>query len=516
MFKVIILLSLSLNLAFAKTRFTETEKKEFLQDVRDGVANIKEEAKSDKIKGESLKTDFEELLYGLQNAEKLTPAEFDELKKKGELFLKNANQNSLENDYYKFIEEQVSILDKKPLEKIKEDQVCNNWSCDQGLVCAMSPKEELSKSCKSGRLECKENKDCCSNKCSSNPGVKKKFCESVARCFRPLNLGQSCQKNPVCIVGQCLPFNSQTSGIGECSIKGNSCKKNSDCCSNSCNNNKCVESYVCKDCVKNGSKAIGGKKCCEGLYLNDLGTCVPDMPPVQIPQVRIPFLKSIFNSVVGLFMASANAGSLDGYYKELANTEEAIKAANKRYGEAKNAGKDLEAFKIDDERNSLAHQRDQIYEQIRDIEKYEEKLKNDEIRSSHSNSNLQIAGLESSANNAKIDRDNYEKAKADGASKEELAKLKAKSDQSEFLANKGFLQAEQLDDAEEHGSNHPGTVEYKIKNSVDKKDYKPLLANLNMVQKSNFKTCDIRLRDDLFLMLKTTPADIADKVNGSN
>lgn len=306
MLKILMMIALSLNIAFAKSRFTDADKLKFMEEVKQGIAAHKIENKGN-VDLQIIKPGLYEELDIYYKQEKFTREEMVRMKQNYEAFSKNPSfpPSKAEEEFYKFVQKELDEINKTQVVKIKEGFSCNNWSCEDGLKCAPDPRQEDGKSCKKEGRECKDDGDCCSSSCTLDKKSNKRFCEEVYRCFKPLSLGQACSVNPVCGEGECLAFNSKTSGIGECEEKGRSCKKNSDCCSNSCNANKCVEAYICKDCVKNGKKPDRGQKCCEGLYLNGQGLCVPDAPPFVIPQVNIK--SKIINLVASLFISNAHA-----------------------------------------------------------------------------------------------------------------------------------------------------------------------------------------------------------------
>ena len=306
MLKILIIICFSLNLAFANSRFNEDDKKKFMLDVKQEITVHKMENKG-VVDLQIIKPSFYEGLDDYSKQEKLTREEVVRVKQRYEDFSKNRSLTpaNTEEEFYKFIETQLNEISKTQVSNMKEGQVCNNWSCENGLKCAVDPRQEDGKSCKKEGNDCRDDKDCCSSTCSLNKNTKKKTCDAVYTCFKPLGLGQSCLSNPVCGEGECLSYNSKTSGIGECEDRGRSCKNNSDCCSNSCNQNKCIDAYVCKDCVKNGKKADRGQKCCEGLYMNDDGVCAPDVPPIVFPQVKNKF--HILNFVASLIINTSDA-----------------------------------------------------------------------------------------------------------------------------------------------------------------------------------------------------------------
>lgn len=308
MLKILILISLSFNIAFAKTRFTDADKQKFMDEVKQSIAAHKVDNQG-RVDLQIIKPGLYEELDIYYQQEKFTREEMIKIKQRYEEFSKNTSiaPAKVEEEFYNFVETQLDEINKTQVAKVKEGQVCNNWSCGEGLKCAPDPVQEDGKSCKKEGRECKDDGDCCSTSCTLDKKSNKRFCEEAYRCYKPLTMGQSCMVNPVCGEGECLAFNAKTSGIGECADIGKSCKKNSECCSNSCNGNRCVESYICKDCVKNGRKPDRGQKCCEGLYLNENNMCVPDVPPTVIPQVRNSPFKKIFNIFAEMIIPSAMA-----------------------------------------------------------------------------------------------------------------------------------------------------------------------------------------------------------------
>ena len=311
MLKILILISLSLNIAFAKSRFTDVEKKKFMDGVQKAISNSKEKNKG-KVDLKIIKPIAFDFLQSSVKEKNITPDEMEKIKKRYEDLLKNTNlkPDNTEEMLNKFVKEQLNEVDQAGVEKIKEGKVCNNWKCEDGLQCARALNQGEGQSCKMLNLECKDDKDCCSSSCKLDQASKKKLCEAVSVCYKPVALGQSCMDNPICAAGTCSLYDSKTLGIGECTDNGASCKQNTECCSNSCSNNKCVMSRVCKDCTSNGKKAEHGKKCCEGLYRNEEGMCIPDLPPVVIPQVRTNVFNNVFMAIGDFFISSAHADAI--------------------------------------------------------------------------------------------------------------------------------------------------------------------------------------------------------------
>lgn len=313
MLKTLILFTLILNVAFAKDRFSSEDKKRFLDDVKQEIAEHKVENKG-RVDLQIIKPGLYAELEEYLKQEKFTRDEMVKIKQDYEEFSKNpgVGQDQVEEAFYSFINKKLDEINSKPLSKVKEGNICNTWSCEDGFKCAPDPVQVAIGKGKKAGDNCAENSECASGECvEEKAGSKVKVCEEVFRCFRPLSVGESCMQNPVCGAGSCLPFNTQTSGIGECSVLGNSCKKNSDCCSNSCDRGVCKANFICKDCVNSGSKPQRGQKCCEGLYMNEKGVCAPDVPPTVIPQVRVSPVKSFIVAFASFFISTADAGEIE-------------------------------------------------------------------------------------------------------------------------------------------------------------------------------------------------------------
>ena len=321
MLKILILFTLTLNVVFAKDRFSSDDRKKFLDEVKQEIAEHKVENKG-RVDLQIIKPGLYAELEEYLKQEKFTRDEMLKIKQNYEAFSKNpgVSPDRVEEAFYAFIERELDDINKKALAKVAEGNVCNTWSCEDGLKCAPDPVQVAIGKGKKAGDKCAESSECASGECvEEKAGSKVKVCEEVFRCYRPLALGQSCMANPVCGVGICLPYNSQTSGIGECEVQGKSCKKNSDCCSNSCNGGVCKANFICKDCVSTGGKPQRGQKCCEGLYMNGKGVCVPDVPPSVIPQVRVSPIKSIFVAFASFFISTADAEELEDEEKFLKN-----------------------------------------------------------------------------------------------------------------------------------------------------------------------------------------------------
>lgn len=292
-----------------------------------------------------------EMVGDFYDQELISSEEVEKLKKRFE----NIENNSLLSEQKKY-DELVSLLNttlnevqKTPMQCMAKAQACNQKSCCPGLVCAPEPKRGArafrSKKKREGNAfafregkRCKKDSDCESSKCllpdedqfsqltddeefalagmSGNKELDKKVqererkklekrkrmlakgigrCEPVKRCYAPVKLGDSCTDNPICAAGKCLKVNFNTNFMGECRAASKQCRKNTDCCSGNCEGNRCVDQYLCKQCVQNGGRVKRGLKCCEGLIPNNKNRCIPDAPPLLL-------IQNIKNSTIKFFI----------------------------------------------------------------------------------------------------------------------------------------------------------------------------------------------------------------------
>ncbi len=188
----------------------------------------------------------------------------------------------------------LAVAQSKPKALIKEGGQCNDWDCEKGLECApVPPRVEAKLSKKGGDHACSKNSDCNSGECYKNDDGKN-VCEYTYKCFRPVKLKSSCLENPICAGGECIEVYFSDSNIGACSANEKSCKKDVECCSDSCVKGKCVENYRCDDCISNG-KLKRGQKCCEDKAYEKDGKCLPLSVPLN-PFVYM--MKSIIDAVI--------------------------------------------------------------------------------------------------------------------------------------------------------------------------------------------------------------------------
>jgi len=188
----------------------------------------------------------------------------------------------------------LAVVQSKGKPLIKVGGQCNHWDCEKGLECApVPPRVEAKLPKKGGDVECKQDSDCNSGECFERDDGKK-VCEYTYKCFRPVKLKSSCLENPICAGGECVEVYFSDANIGACSSNGKSCKKNVECCSDSCVKGKCEENYRCDDCISTG-KLKRGQKCCEDKAYEKDGKCLPLTVPLN-PFVYI--LKTVIDVVI--------------------------------------------------------------------------------------------------------------------------------------------------------------------------------------------------------------------------
>ncbi len=307
----LVILLLICNLAFAKARFTEKDKKVFMDSVNKELTVYKAET-GGKIDLVVIRPFIFDELMIYHKEEKFTKEEMNKFKADYDSFIKDPSITpaNAEASLMKFIEAELSMISNKPLEKTKEGGICNQWGCEEGFKCANDPKQRPDKGarCKVGQGICKEDADCCSGSCIENKLSKKKSCAPIMRCFKPGKAGDSCGENPVCGEGSCDKYDANVVGIGECKSIKNSCKSDIECCSNKCSANRCVENLVCKNCVERGGQPSRGKECCEGLYADpETNSCRPAIEPIIPPQANFS-MKKILISLVSVLISNAEAG----------------------------------------------------------------------------------------------------------------------------------------------------------------------------------------------------------------
>lgn len=100
------------------------------------------------------------------------------------------------------------------------------------------------------------------------------------KCLIPKDEGQSCsQADDYCMAGTCKNM-LRITNVNTCTTYKESCKRDSECCSNSCNQEtkKCNANYKCSSCASGGQVPQEGQECCEALFKNTNGVCSPIIP----------------------------------------------------------------------------------------------------------------------------------------------------------------------------------------------------------------------------------------------
>ncbi len=298
---------------FERPGVDDEDKNFIMKDAEMGLEEHKKE-NDGKIDLSKFKPVVMKALYETFQAEEITRKELVEIRnayEKLERDSKNMSQAQIEEALRGLFKKLFDKIQNTKLQCTQEGKQCNDWGCCAGLVCAAVPERawQPMNNCKRFRNECKADSDCCSGECVDGLEKDKKVCAAVRRCFRPGKAGAACDKNPVCGEGECLPFNKGLLGINECTQNGSQCSSNDQCCSNKCNQGKCVSNFQCKNCVGQGIEPKRGQKCCEGLYKDpDSKKCRREMPPFVIPQVKVfPMKKSILGLVASFFISEANA-----------------------------------------------------------------------------------------------------------------------------------------------------------------------------------------------------------------
>lgn len=148
------------------------------------------------------------------------------------------------SEYARFLRDKIlGMVQTAP--KGQAEEVCNYRACSSSLTCAADPNNPQ------GRQTCQQHSECPSNVCSENVSSNgNRFCEPVARCYPELNLGDSCEENPVC--GGDSQCQSTTDDAGE--------------------------SMQCLACSGAGEPESDHGVCCSGLVAMENGVCLQAIP----------------------------------------------------------------------------------------------------------------------------------------------------------------------------------------------------------------------------------------------
>ncbi len=109
---------------------------------------------------------------------------------------------------------------------------------------------------------------------ASNPA------SAFEKCLTPKEENQACSPEvDICLSGSCKKITRLTD-INTCTTEKNSCKRDSECCSNSCDKKTktCNAQFTCSKCFSVGQKPGKKGECCESLFKNSRGVCSPILP----------------------------------------------------------------------------------------------------------------------------------------------------------------------------------------------------------------------------------------------
>ncbi len=169
--------------------------------------------------------------------------------------------------------------------KSKSDTI-NNAVFLEGQQC----RKTLS-SCAQGNDQC-----CDGNFCRETSNGDFKCVEKVTKGLCNPDLNQ-------CEEGSCKMLLRFTD-INLCSTFGDSCNSGSECCSGSCNkeSKRCEANFKCSSCLDKGSRATDKVECCDGLYPNENGICVPLIPITFNSKINL-FIKLFVNDAFAVTSA---------------------------------------------------------------------------------------------------------------------------------------------------------------------------------------------------------------------
>lgn len=180
--------------------------------------------------------------------------------------------------------------------------------CCQGGIIGASFELEQSLLGKKTNEACGSHSECRSKICNINDEQTQGSCAPVLTCFTsaPLN-GECSEENPNCNAGVCRQVDLGLEGV-QCKSVSLDCSENSQCCSGKCSSNKCVDKYICTDCIREGDKPINGKRCCQGLYQPSSGeACTLEFPPFILPSVTTSRSIRFWPTVANILWPTAHA-----------------------------------------------------------------------------------------------------------------------------------------------------------------------------------------------------------------
>ncbi|MDP7320030.1 MAG: hypothetical protein QF441_05445 [Bacteriovoracaceae bacterium] len=217
--------------------------------------------------------------------------------------------NFWKNKYKKVFDGYLKKIAANSIGCANEGEVVGNKKCCMNHVKVQVAKEALQgKSCLKSTETCQKNNDCCSGICYKKTPESAGSCRAQFVCSRIRKIGEKCDKeNFICAQGSCTNLDiSDVIVTNSCKNTGDLCQTSSDCCSQSCVNNRCIEVSKCLDCVRDGDKLVKGKSCCPG-FLNVKGRCVAPVPKYSFhDSFKQGILKSV-HFVLNIFVSPAKA-----------------------------------------------------------------------------------------------------------------------------------------------------------------------------------------------------------------
>ncbi|WP_412473380.1 hypothetical protein [Halobacteriovorax sp. YZS-1-1] len=119
------------------------------------------------------------------------------------------------------------------------------------------------------------------------------------KCLVPKNKNQHCSIfSDYCLEGSCKRM-IRVTDINTCQTYKESCRRDSECCSNSCDKETktCKANYKCSSCIGIGSRPGKNQECCESLFKNSNGVCAPIIPsfsaiPAFLMELLIPSVQA--------------------------------------------------------------------------------------------------------------------------------------------------------------------------------------------------------------------------------
>ncbi|RPJ67774.1 MAG: hypothetical protein EHM20_17175, partial [Alphaproteobacteria bacterium] len=116
----------------AETRFSDADSQKFLSGAKGVVSKMANERQGkQKADLQTIKPVAFDMLQSFVATGKISPEEQYQIKRSYEILAKDQSIKSeqVEAVLNKFIKDQFDEINRKPLRKLKEGMVCNNWIC---------------------------------------------------------------------------------------------------------------------------------------------------------------------------------------------------------------------------------------------------------------------------------------------------------------------------------------------------------------------------------------------------